>query len=271
MTGKQVRAALKAGRSVYATCILSPSPVWPLLLKQAPIDFVFIDTEHVPLDRERVSWMCRGFAGQGIPAVVRVPSADPFEATKVLDGGANGIIVPYVETPEQVQRMVGAARWRPLKGERLQEALEDPNSLEPETREYLEKRNENAIVLLNIESVPAMKNLDAILAVPGIDSVLIGPHDLSVSLGIPEDYAHPKFDKAVREIYSNARARGLGAGMHFSGDIELEIPWCQAGGNLVMHSNDARLAVKSLKQDFAKIRAALGDERSENDAPDIIV
>ena len=63
----------------------------------------------------------------------------------------------------------------------------------------------------------------------------------------------------------------LGAGMHFSGDIELEIPWCQAGGNLVMHSNDARLAVKSLKQDFAKIRAALGDERSENDAPDIIV
>ena len=271
MTGRQVRAALKAGRPVYSTCILSPSPVWPVLLSGTPIDFVFIDTEHVPLDRERVSWMCRGFAGRGIPPVVRVPSPDPFEATKVLDGGASGIIVPYVETPEQVRAMAGAARWRPLKGDRLRATLEDPNSLEPEARKYLEERNEDTILILNIESIPAMENLDAILSVPGIDSILIGPHDLSVSLGIPEEYGHPKFDKAVREIYAKARAHGLGAGMHFSGEIDLEIAWCQAGGNLVMHSNDARMAVRKLKEDFAQIRTAIGDVRAEGVSTDVVV
>src|SRR5438105_1213819 len=96
MRGREIREALHAGRRVYSTAVTAPSPRFPELLRKAGIDFVFIDTEHTPLGRETLSWMCQAFAGLGIPPVVRVPSPDPFEATKVLDGGAGGVIGPYV-------------------------------------------------------------------------------------------------------------------------------------------------------------------------------
>src|SRR5262245_35593542 len=138
MRGRDIRQALRKGELVYSSAITAPSPRFHELLRKAGVDFVFIDTEHTPLGRETLSWMCQAFAGVGIPPVVRVPSPDPFEATKVLDGGAGGVIGPYVETADQVRALAGAARWRPLKGRRLQEALRDPRTLEPELKSYLE-------------------------------------------------------------------------------------------------------------------------------------
>ena len=182
------------------------------------------------------------------------------------------MIGPYMETAEQVRGLVGAARWRPLKGRRLRDALADPNTLEPELSSYLEARNENTILIVNIESVPAIEHLDEILSVPGLDSVLIGPHDLSCSLGIPEQYRHPRFDEAVRTIFSKAREHGVGAGIHFWEGVDLEIEWSRAGGNLIMHSSDLALFGQSLKRELAEIRDALGDSRSGDQAgePDIV-
>jgi 4-hydroxy-2-oxoheptanedioate aldolase len=268
MTGREIREALHEGRRVYATAAIAPSTYWPGMLRQAGIDFVFLDTEHVPLGRETLSWMCRAYAALGIPPVVRVPSPDAFEAAKVLDGGAGGVIGPYVETADQVRALVGSARYRPLKGRRLQDALRNPDSLEPELREYLEARNADTILIVNIESVPAIENLDEILRVPGLDAVLIGPHDLSCSLGIPEQYRHPRFDEAVRTIFRKAREHHVGAGIHFWEGIDQEIEWSRAGGNLIMHSSDLALFSQSLKRDLAQIRSALGDSPVPPDSRD---
>src|SRR6516162_494606 len=188
MNGREIIQALHAGRRVYSSAIVGMSPLWPALAKQIGIDFVFIDTEHIPLDRQTLSWICQTYQALGLPPVVRIPSNDPFEACKVLDAGASGVIGPYVETVEQVRGLVGAVKLRPLKGRRLQEALQNRNKLEPELRDYLEKRNGDKILIANIESVPAIENLHDICSVPGLDAVLIGPHDLSCSLGIPEQY-----------------------------------------------------------------------------------
>ncbi len=260
MSGREVRKALHAGRRVYSTAAVAQCSRWPGMLKNAGIDFVFIDTEHIPLGRETLSWMCEAYAAMGVPPVVRVPSPDAFEAVKVLDGGAGGVIGPYVETADQVRALVGATRYRPLKGRRLQEALNDPNSMEPELREYLEERNGDTILIVNIESVPAIENLDEILSVPGLDSVLIGPHDLSCSLGIPEQYRHPRFDEAVRTIFKKARAHNVGAGIHFWEGVDMEIEWSKAGGNLVMHSSDLALFGQNLKRELDEIRSAFDDE-----------
>src|SRR5208282_2021481 len=101
------------------------------------------------------------------------------------------------ETADQIRALAGAVKLRPLKGRRLQEALRDRNSLEPELREYVDNRNADKILIANIESVPAIENLHEICSVPGLDAVLIGPHDLSCSLGVPEQYQHPRFDEAT--------------------------------------------------------------------------
>jgi len=259
MTGYEIRQSLRTGRHVYATCIVSPSTIWPKWLVNTGVDFVFIDSEHTPLDRETLSWMSQTFSALGIPPVVRIPSPDPFEACKILDGGAVGFIAPYIETPEQVRELMGVARYRPLKGQRLQDALRDPNTLEPELRTYLEERNKHTIFIANIESIPAIRNLDEILAVGAIDSVLIGPHDLSCSLGVPEQYSHPKFIDAVGTIFKKARAHNVGAGMHWWRGVHDELVWAGLGGNLLMHSTDVTLVVQHLTKELNDLRAKLGD------------
>jgi 4-hydroxy-2-oxoheptanedioate aldolase len=260
MTGKELALALRSGKRVYSTAILSPSPSWPPAVASTGIDFVFIDTEHIAIDRHPLSWMCRTYRAMGIPPIVRIPSPDPFEACKVLDGGACGVIGPYIETADQVRALSGAVKFRPLKGRRLYDMLEGKAALEPELLDYLTKRNEDNVLMVNIESVHAMENLGEILDVPGLGAVKIGPHDLSCSLGVPEKYDHPKFLAAVSTIVRKARAKGVGAGIHFSEGIEPMIRWAKEDGmNMIINSSDAVSFSRALRADFDRMRAALDD------------
>lgn len=259
MLGYDIRQNLRSGRRVYASAMISSSSLWPKWYAKTGVDFVFIDSEHTPLGRETLSWLSQTFAAYNITPVVRIPCPDPFEACKVLDGGAGGFIAPYLETPEQVRELMGVARYRPLKGQRLQAALRDPNTLEPELKTYLEERNKHTVFIANIESVPAIRNLDEILALGAIDSVLIGPHDLSCSLGVPEQYSHPKFIEAVGTIFKKARAHNVGAGLHWWRGVHDELAWAALGANLIMHSTDITLITQHLTQELKDLRAKLGD------------
>lgn len=257
MTGREIIEALREGRRVYSSATVAISHLWPGIFKQAGIDFVFVDTEHTPLDRQSLSWLCATYQALGVPPVVRIPCNDPFEAAKVLDAGAGGIIGPYLETADQARELAGAVKLRPLKGKKLQAALRDPSTLEPELRDYLERRNGGLILIAQIESVTAIENLNEICAVPGVDAVLIGPHDLSCSLGVPEQYDHPRFDEAVRKIFRIAREHRKGAGIHYWADLEQEIAWAKAGANLVMHSSDQFAFGSTLKRDIERLRKSL--------------
>jgi 4-hydroxy-2-oxoheptanedioate aldolase len=257
MTGRDIIKNLHEGRRVFSSAVVNTSPLWPNLVKQAGVDFVFVDTEHTPIDRHTLGWICQTYQALGMPPVVRLPCNDAFEACKALDAGAGGVIGPYLESAEQARALAGAVKWRPLKGKRLDAALRDINTLEPELRDYLEKRNGDKILIANIESVPAIENLHDICSVAGLDAVLIGPHDLSCSLGIPEQYGHPRFDEAVRTIFRIAREHQVGAGIHFWLDLDQEIAWAKAGGNLVMHSSDVAAYSRTLKREIDQLRLAL--------------
>jgi 4-hydroxy-2-oxoheptanedioate aldolase len=218
-----------------------------------------------------LGWMCHAFRGLGIAPIVRIPKPDPFEACRVLDMGARGIVAAYVETPEQVQLLRGAVKLRPLKGRRLEEILSGQVPLEGEMVEYVKKYNENHVLLVNIESAPAMKALDQILTVPDLDGVLLGPHDLSCSLGVPEQYDHPLFEDAVREIFTKARAHKIGAGAHFLPSVEHEVKWAKVGLNLILHLADVTLFRRALLDDLTRLRKALGEKTSETKPGDIAI
>jgi 4-hydroxy-2-oxoheptanedioate aldolase len=257
MNGREIVEALHAGRFVFSSAMVSTSPLWPAAVKQTGIDFVFVDTEHTPIDRQTLAWICQTYLALGLPSVVRLPCNDPFEACQALDAGAGGVIGPYIETPEQVAALAGAVKLGPLKGKRLAAALQDRNSLQPELREYLEKRNGHKILIANIESVPAIENLPAICSVEGLDAVLIGPHDLSCSLGIPEQYDHPRFGEAVQTIFRIAREHHVGAGIHYWLGLDQEVAWAKAGANLIMHSSDLAIFSRTLKSDIEQLRKSL--------------
>jgi 2-keto-3-deoxy-L-rhamnonate aldolase RhmA len=262
MNVPEIRATLAAGGRVYGTLVVSPSPHWPAHLAGAGLDFVFIDTEHIALGRETVSWMCRAYAAAGIAPIVRVPSPDPFAASGMLDGGAAGIVAPYIETVAQVQAMRGAVKLAPLKGERLERILSGAERPEPQLAEYLAARARERLLLVNIESLPAIRNLDAILAVPDLDGIVVGPHDLSCSLGAPEDYTSKAFSAALRTILEKTRRRGLIAGIHFMscGPTELAVEWLRWGCNLLIQHADVVYAARGLAGELAAIRKAFGEK-----------
>ena len=123
MKPQLLKQRLHDGSVLFGTLVVSPSPKWSEALVGTGLDFVFIDTEHIALDRHELSWMCHCYSCLGLPPLVRIPSPDPYAATMVLDGGASGIIAPYVETIKQVEALRGAVKLRPIKGGKLDRLL----------------------------------------------------------------------------------------------------------------------------------------------------
>jgi 4-hydroxy-2-oxoheptanedioate aldolase len=212
--------------------------------------------------------MCQAYRAVGLPPIVRITSPDPYEACVALDGGAVGIVAPYVETPEQVRELVGAVKKRPLKGRTLARHLAG-EPLDSDLQAYVEKRAAPRTLIVNIESAPALAALDEILAVDGLDGVLIGPHDLSCSLGVPENYEHPTFLAACDTIITKARARGLGAGAHVTyqaNRIAHEERWARLGANLIVHAADIILFAEGIRRDIGDLKARLSDCAQGRDA-----
>jgi len=250
---------LYSGENIYGTAILSTSPIWSKSVINSGLDFVFLDTEHIPIDRVELTYLCQVYTAMGISPIVRIPSPDPYAACMVKDAGAIGVIAPYVESVEQIRQLVGATKYRPLKGERLQKVLHNEEVLTPELRTYLEKYNEGSLSIVNIESVAAFENIDELLNVQGLDAVIIGPHDLSINMQLPEQYDHPEFEKLVKEIIKKTRSKGIAAGIHFPSNPKRQIKWMQEGANIVLHSSDMFLFNQKLNEDINKIKLAAGD------------
>jgi len=158
-----------------------------------------------------------------------------------------------------------------LKGELLNQALDEPEKVEDKLGQYLAKWNEGNVCIANIESVPAVGRLEELLSVPGLDAVFIGPHDLSISLGIPEQYDHPVFEDAVRKIIRTARKNDLAVGIHFSESPERQIRWMKEGINLIIHSSDLALFSQRLQQDMNILRSSAGEPARNSDASEDVV
>ncbi|RIH64543.1 aldolase [Mariniphaga sediminis] len=267
---KGLLSALKQGKTVYGTSITSHAPLWTKTVEGAALDFVFIDTEHIPLERSDVARMCQTYSAMGITPVVRIASANPVLASQILDAGAKGVLAPYIETIQQVKELTGAVKYRPLKGKQLQKILDDPDSPEPELMNYIRNFNRGNVCILNIESIPAVENLENLIAVPGVDAVFIGPHDLSVNMGLPEEYDHPEFEKRVKYIIRTCRQGNVAVGIHFSESPDRQIKWLKEGINIVIHSSDIALFSQKLKQDLNQIRAFNG-QKSVDDPGSVII
>lgn len=256
---------LRSEKNVYGTLMTCSDALFAKFAAGCKLDFVFIDTEHVPLDRGELANMCLMYKTLGIPPLVRVPKADAALARQVMDAGACGVVAAYMETVEQVLELKSAVKLKPIQGEMLRKALDDPKQFEidhEKTAKELAKRNAPTALVVNIESQAAIDNLDQLLAVPGVDAILIGPNDLSFSLGVPEDFASPIFQDALKTIFSKARAAGVGAGIHNGMEpgtpgmtMDFVQRWISWGCNVYVHGADVNLLAAQLKRDLAAVRS----------------
>ena len=259
MTALEFRERIRTRQRVYGTMITTAAPIFVNKAKSAGLDFVFIDTEHIMLDWETIAWMCIAYGASGMPPIVRIPSPDPYIATRMIDAGAKGLLAPYIETVEQVKQLRGAVKYRPLKGRKLQDFLNGKINLTDKELAYCQEYNAENLLFINIESVVAVENLELLLSVPDIDGMIIGPHDLSVSLGHPCEYEHPEFIHAVDIIYKAAVTHGISVGNHYSFGYERHIQWCKQGMNIILNSVDAVTFLNYTAKELDAIRKGVGD------------
>jgi len=274
MTGLEIRKRLRAGGCVFGTHITTlPNPNATLLSAQMDLDFAFFCTEHLPLDRNEISLLCRFYAREcGASPIVRVPASDDTDAMSMaLDAGAEGIIVPYVETEEEVRNAAAVIRHRPIKG-RLQRELRDgKRELSPKMAAYLETFNRNNYLIIGIESVPALENLDALLTAAEVDAVFLGPHDITTSMGIPEEYGHPDFIATIEDTIRRCRRHNVGVGIHLP-LLKIESDtlrrWLEAGMNLLINGTDIAILREAMNAQIRQLRELTQTSLAESQAPD---
>jgi 4-hydroxy-2-oxoheptanedioate aldolase len=277
MVGKDFRNALREGKKVYGTQISSTSPKMFDSVISLGLDFVFFCNEHVQYNPETLSWMCNAFKAAGVNPLVRILEPSPYLATQALDAGACTVLVPYVEEIEDVIALIGAVKYRPLKGKKLMRILHGEEKPSEELKQYLIHNNRNNSLVLNIESEKGVAMMNEYLAIqtldgPGVDGLMIGPHDLSTSYGMPEKYFSKEFLELTEGIIKNARAKGVAVGGHtgYRDSLDLQLEWAKMGATMLLHCSDAFLFANQLNNDLNKIKKLLGDEEHVNTSSESI-
>jgi 4-hydroxy-2-oxoheptanedioate aldolase len=229
-----------------------PSAFLTEVVSAAGCDWLCIDTQHGLIDDAHMRVMVQAAAIRRTPTIVRVPWNEPAGIMRALDAGADGVIVPMVNSVEEAAAAAAATRYPPL-GNRswgpLRSGMAQPG-FDPELG------NAQTVCLVMIETVEAFENLDAILEVPGVDGVFVGPNDLAIShSGTNADAGRSERDVHMIEAISAAcEARGLVAGIACSDAADARRRQ-RAGYTLLGLASDAGLLGDALAGLLAAARA----------------
>jgi 2-dehydro-3-deoxyglucarate aldolase/4-hydroxy-2-oxoheptanedioate aldolase len=237
----RVKQALKAGKRVVGTMISEMrNPEVAYILAAAGMDFLMVDTEHSSVGVENLQNIMRSTRAAGMVPLARVTDNQyPFIA-RILDMGAMGIMVPRVNTAAEARNVVQSAKYPPQgqRGFGARGVITDYESVT--VSDVISWVNENTLVIVQVESGEALAQLDETSRVPGIDVALIGPNDLSISLGIPGDFEHPRFVKAVEQTFETCLKNGIAPGVHTS-NLGLVKRYRDMGMCFLMYSTEARM------------------------------
>ncbi|MFP4028164.1 MAG: HpcH/HpaI aldolase family protein [Candidatus Brocadiia bacterium] len=206
------RKALLRGDTTFGTWIQIGDGTVAEILAEVGYDWVAVDCEHTGIDVEGFTNIARAMFGRGVTPLVRVRENDTLAIRQVLDAGAEGVIVPLINTADEAARAVAAARYPPegVRGF----SFSRMNNWGQDFDRYAETANENTAVIVMIESQQAVEDIEDILAVEGVDGVFIGPYDMSGSYGVPGQTDHPAVREGCRKVVTACQNAGKAAGLH---------------------------------------------------------
>lgn len=220
MKKNQARKKLLEGGVISGISLLYPSPEIAEEAARFGFDFVVLDWQHGPWSEITLNAALNCFTHIETTPIVRVPSSDAAWIGKVLDFGAFGVIVPMVETADQCERIVKAAKFPP-QGTRSATGLRTAYFTGGSAPKYAENANTEILVVVMVETALGAANLPQLLAVEGVDCVLIGPYDLtrSINARLPNE---PQVEELVQKILATAQERGVAAGYYANYPVEAE-------------------------------------------------
>lgn len=225
-----------------------------MIAKTCGFDWLFIDMEHSSLDVDLASQIAIAALPLGVTPIVRVPGKEHHHASRLLDSGAQGIVVPHVDTLEEAERVVSHCKYPPI-GHRsvvgvLPQFAYQPMSVADATR----TANQEILVVVMVETPKAIENVEAIAAVPGVDVVLVGTNDLCAELGIPGQFADAKVEDAYRKVIAACKKHGKYPGMGGVYDQPLMGKYINMGMRFILSGGDLSFLLAGAKARTAFLR-----------------
>jgi len=222
LSGAEFKDQLRAGRPKMGLFINSHSPTVAEQLAHSGYDWLLIDTQHGPMGYEKLSAMIAAVGSGGAKSMVRVGGyQDRSGIQQALDLGADGVLVPYINTAEEARQAVSCARY-PTAGTRSvyfpQRSTNKAGLLG-----YVGNANRNIIVALQVETASCIENMEEIAAVPGVDILFLGQNDLCMSMGLyekyefPHMYTSPELGAATEKLVAEARKNNVILGLFLFG------------------------------------------------------
>ena len=241
---------LRNGDLLLGTILTLPSPEIAELLSRAGFDWFFIDMEHTSLNVKDVQRILQA-AGEALPCLVRVPAMDEAWIKKVLETGPSGIIVPHVDTPEEVEKIL---RWCKYPPEGTRSAgISRAQHYGLNLQDYMDKANRMLPVVPQVEHKKAVDNLEEIVKVPGLETVFVGPYDLSGSLGKLGKVNDPEVIEIIRKVQTTCARAGIVTGI-FGVDENAVKPYIDRGYSLIAVGTDTSYISKSAGQILRSLR-----------------
>jgi 2-keto-3-deoxy-L-rhamnonate aldolase RhmA len=255
MNSLAMKRALEYGETLVGTWVFEfATPGIARLLASTQIDFVVYDMEHSGFGLECIRQLLAQTRPLSLTALVRPPANEPHLIAPLLDVGASGVIIPKVETACEASRLVDACRYFPAGHRGAAFSIAHDDFLPGQVADKMRAANDAVICGILVETAQGVENLDEILSVKGIDLVWVGFLDLSLSLGIPGQFTHPRFKEAVQRILEVSKARAKPVGI-LSGSAEEARQHLRQGFQCISYSGDIWLLQQALSEGVRAIRS----------------
>ena len=246
---------LKAGQKPVGIFSGTASPYVVECLGRAGFDYVVIDNEHSPIEAETSAEMIRAAELTGLTPFVRVREISRPAVLKLLDVGAQGLVVPNVNTPEEVRALVSYAKYRPTGNRGFCPSRKDGwgYGLELGVAETMAHFNEQVLVIPQCETVGALEHIEEIAATEGVDGIFVGPFDLSIAMDMPGDFENPVFQAALARILKACHAAGKIC-LLFGMSVEKVREGFAQGFDAMAYNLDAGLMIECFRERLKQIR-----------------
>ena len=229
------RFRLKCKEMLLGSLLTLPSPEVAEILAMTGLDWLFLDLEHSTMGAGEAQSVLQAVAGR-VDCLLRLPLNDEIWIKKALDTGAAGIIIPQVNTAEEARRAVQLSRYPPQGSRSV--GLARAHGYGTKFQEYLDRANEEVVVVIQAEHILAVQNIEALAAVEGVDAVLVGPYDLSASMGLMGQVDHPEVQAAIGHVRRTCQEKGMPLGI-FATTTQRASQYLSQGFNLLAVGSDA--------------------------------
>ena len=224
------------------------------MMKTAGYDWLFIDMDHNSMSIDDAAQISVAAQSAGITPIVRVPGFQHFHASRVLDTGAQGIVVPHVDDIQTAKNMVENVKYPPIGKRSITGSLPQLDFVPTPVDEAIKAINDATLLIVMLETEEAVENAEAMAAIDGIDALLFGTNDLTIEMGIPGQMGHPRVVKHYETAAAACKKHGKFLGMGGIYDPAVMKDYVAMGARLILAGNDFPFLMKAAKEQADIVR-----------------